>query len=916
MWGRCRQALLLLSGLILLCGLAHASFSRVAAQDGSAWLVNDAPSLSSVVSLPANLPPNARNIDCADGSFVPGGERTPQQICTFQSPLGTITTDSLLQTGTNQFVNLYGQIAQSTFLPTADPSLALISIPATTFGDNVGVYHGLTKAALQLNIGVQGNYYLTTKPPDALISDPVTHKPLEINTADMAFSANGQWMVANMPHEGLLRVNLEDLSTKLFAAPVEPDWYQGLATLPLAVSNDGRYVAANTDIFSTGNLIMYDLSTCDDQLDVPLSARNYCNGKNIWEGKKLNGQPMGQGLLNRQPDLAFPVHLRFVNEDSISFNARYAVAPGGVYKAATFLATAPGVAEHKLGLLGLGDSYISGQGAFEYVDGTDTANNTCHLSRFSYPFLLGTRNFNSSNSIACSGALTRNVAESVDSKADFKSYPGQVNDKIREEKRDKASILANFLPGYIYQQEFAAAYQPEAMLLSVGGDDIGFANIVKRCVANLGGDTCYDTYEDRVELVNEINAIYPKLVNTYKTLREQSGGARLYVVGYPLIAMPGGSCGLNVHLNSAEVEFSAQIIDYLDTIVQKAAQTAGVFYVDTQHAFDGHRLCESGDKAINGLTAGNDAGTKVLGHTVNVLGAESYHPTQLGYELLANIIARSTQDLTAPMPTPTAYNQPNLDPSAAILRGVPTAGRAVSSVANDDTIASDLILRGGSQSVMVSGNGAQLRPGSTYQVVLHSEPILLDEGGVDADGNIDTTVHIPGDVPAGFHVLHVYGTNLAGQPVDIQKTVYVAVNADDYDGDGVPNSASSCLLLPASGQDVDQDDVDDACDPDIRPAPAVIVSAQTQVATNQATTAGNVSDSPRVAHNDPTTPAPGTVLGSATTVTNPQTVPQIISLATVPADLKLFRLNWWAVAETGAAGTFATTLLYYCIRRG
>jgi len=417
--------------------------------------------------------------------------------------------------------------------------------------------------------------------------------------------------------------------------------------------------------------------------------------------------------------------------------------------------------------------------------------------------------------------------------------------------------------------------------------------------------------------VNEINASYSKLVNTYTVLREQSGGARLYVVGYPQIAKPGGDCGLNVHLNSDEVEFSSQLIDYLDSVVKRAAETAGVFYVNTQQAFDGHRLCEAsaGQSAMNGFTVGNDAGVAVGGHAISFIGAESYHPTALGYQLLAANIAKQTGSLTAKMPTPAPYNQPVLDSTLPFLQNVPAAGRTIAQVTNDSSMADDFAARGDAIDVAVDGDETQLQPGSKYQVVLHSVPVLLDEGGVDSDGNIATTIHIPVDTEPGYHTLHIYAQNMAGDPVDIQKIIYVAASMDDYDGDGILNSMNSCLLFPASGQDVDGDGIDDACDPVIteKVAPAAVagkVPTGDQSLTDQVVPSASVTSDVNIM--DPST---GAVLGESVESQQPNPIPTDDVTRLTPGDQKLFRLNWLAILAEGLVLSGVCTALYCCIHR-
>jgi len=72
---------------------------------------------------------------------------------------------------------------------------------------------------------------------------------------------------------------------------------------------------------------------------------------------------------------------------------------------------------------------------------------------------------------------------------------------------------------------------------------------------------------------------------------------------------------------------------------------------------------------------------------------------------------------------------------------------------------------------------------------------------------------MPAGTSPGFHTVDVTGKNSAGETIDVSTIVYVADSGTDYDGDGIPNSSDQCLITPLSGHDIDQDGIDDACDP-------------------------------------------------------------------------------------------------------
>ncbi|MBL8031053.1 MAG: hypothetical protein JNK33_01875 [Candidatus Doudnabacteria bacterium] len=401
------------------------------------------------------------------------------------------------------------------------------------------------------------------------------------------------------------------------------------------------------------------------------------------------------------------------------------------------------------------------------------------------------------------------------------NYVGK--DKIKWNERsliEQKSVLDAFSPGYANQAIFASEYKPRVILLSIGGNDVGFANIVRTCI-DFGEipETCYQYYENRLQVMKTIQSQYYRLVKTYKDVRSASGGARVYVMAYPQIAKEGGNCGNNVRLTAKEVQFSAQLVSYLNSIIKRAAAEAGVYYVDTENALSGHRLCEaSGSQlAVNGLTNGDDlglpAGVQVGSKKYYAaLGQESYHPNRYGHNLMGQVILAKTNNLTVTMPSPTMLGIPAIDLNSPMLKNMPHAPEQqlhTEAIQWADTSDMPAVLIQQNQYTTQIKPGT-LAPSSNVQIVIHSEPVVLYEGTY-MEG-MQVRFSVPGSLAPGFHTIDIYGTSSDGERVDYRQLVYIAASVDDYDGDDVPNATDPCVSAYQAGEDTDADGIDDACD--------------------------------------------------------------------------------------------------------
>lgn len=216
----------------------------------------------------------------------------------------------------------------------------------------------------------------------------------------------------------------------------------------------------------------------------------------------------------------------------------------------------------------LGDSYASGVGADNYT----SESGACKRSTNAYPALYNTNVKPASyKSVACGGAVTSDV---------------------------------------INNQLSALSSTTTLVSITIGGNDVGFANIMTTCV--LQGETqCVAAVEAaKTKARNELPA---KLANVYNGIKAKAPKARVVVVGYPVFYQLGTTC---IGLSATSRSKLNEGVNLLDDIIKTAATSAGFKFADVRSAFVGHQLCSYGEKWM---------------HALNVIEiGKSYHPTKAG----------------------------------------------------------------------------------------------------------------------------------------------------------------------------------------------------------------------------------------------------------------------------------------------
>lgn len=244
----------------------------------------------------------------------------------------------------------------------------------------------------------------------------------------------------------------------------------------------------------------------------------------------------------------------------------------------------------------LGDSYAAGIGAGSIMDFTnpyETGDEGCERSSKSYWSLLGP-------------GLRPGLTTST---TDFEACTG-----------DKTSDL---------RRKYAGALSRDTALVtvSIGGNDLHFSTILKKCVTP-GGTSCpvaVATYINNGSLAR----LQADLDETYRLIRERAPNALVLVIGYPQLVPPDhiDDCGAMDDSDAPNLtEAGRRVNDAIRAIVQRHERFR---FVGLVGAFKGHTACNKGSEDwINGFNGGS-------------FGMASFHPNEKGNAAIAGRILQA-----------------------------------------------------------------------------------------------------------------------------------------------------------------------------------------------------------------------------------------------------------------------------------
>lgn len=291
-----------------------------------------------------------------------------------------------------------------------------------------------------------------------------------------------------------------------------------------------------------------------------------------------------------------------------------------------------------------GDSYISGEGAGRFYPGTDQRGddrNECRRAPTAYPVLLAERLDASLDFLACSGAKLRHIVD---------VGPELDDDEARARADDRrASLPCNAPlerlyaqypcgPPGVYGNDLQLAHltrngvdlaSVDLVLLSIGGNDARFGEVVAGCL--LPGSCA----ERREVWLDGLDALGLELEAGYTRLREEfgDGSVPIVVMPYPIV-MTEASCGSSP-FEASEHEFVVEFTAALNGQIDAAARRAGVyFFADGMFSFEGERVCESSEPAVNLIKLQPTDGPISSRMDPGSWTHNSMHPNEDGHELI------------------------------------------------------------------------------------------------------------------------------------------------------------------------------------------------------------------------------------------------------------------------------------------
>lgn len=384
----------------------------------------------------------------------------------------------------------------------------------------------------------------------------------------------------------------------------------------------------------------------------------------------------------------------------------------------------------------VGDSYSSGEGAGDYLTGDagGPKGAACHRSNKAYAAVLfGAQKV---TNLACSGAVTSQYGT-------FEQMSSGT--EVELQSRQLRKLVDGDDP-------------PELVLLTFGGNDIGFGDVVTHCFIwlNCGGNWGQAKLETVPEIAGSLSRVYEQIddqVNSPDVIARRGGKpARIIVLPYVRITPMDDEQapdGCFVGFSTAEVKYMNQLLNKLNATIRRAVQVqvdAGrpfYFPEDVIDAFQpDHTICDPRERQYARtwqkvlLEDSTNAKVRLVayGAIAPERKQELAHPNANGYTAEARALAGWSQHTKLRPVT----GKPLWDP-------LPISDHPV--LGGIDIGAGQLQPAGGT--VTIQGSGFE--PGSTVLIRLQSVSRTVGTATAGQDGSVQARTPIPYTTAVGKH---------------------------------------------------------------------------------------------------------------------------------------------------------------------
>lgn len=276
----------------------------------------------------------------------------------------------------------------------------------------------------------------------------------------------------------------------------------------------------------------------------------------------------------------------------------------------------------------MGDSFQSGEGAFTYLDGTDTDTDKCHRAPTAYPELLVNRGVVRLNLdfVACSGAVMVDLLS--DHPVDGHSVPYDEGAQIDHLGDDTRLVT-----------------------IGIVGNDLKFSSTVQECIEHslsswvinpfIFDTSCAGNMDNEVNgRLNDLKSgsTGDYLLSIYRLVRLYAPYARVVVVSYPRFFPVDGADPTCATIRASDQRWMNSKIATADQYIGQIAREAGFEYVNMADVLNGHEQCTA-QPGMNGI---------LLQASTQIAKSESFHPNVLGHSMMADLLAQKLNSSVVP----------------------------------------------------------------------------------------------------------------------------------------------------------------------------------------------------------------------------------------------------------------------------